>query len=301
MTEKAFNDSSFEEAHESEFEQILSKAVRDVLEGNITPDAFLKLARSRDADAVRYAIRRMADPSLESWEEQILQRIVFQSGVVLQLIADLARKLPGPAEAIARTTLKEAADHHGLHIRTEDAPLVMRALAEVQEMPQSLGTVAFLFALLNADAPQIQSKAAWLIQKADSELRYTWRLVRHPSPRVRANTLEALLDFRDLRAVEYFRSCVEDTHSRVRSVAAVGLCRSGDASGWEILMRLVCSLVIPERRSGVLAVGICGNRGHLCLLEFLARSDRDTRVRQLAVSAAESIHRAESASRNEGS
>ena len=281
------DDSNFEEAHEAEFEQILSKAVRDVLEGNITQDAFLRLARSRDADAVRYAIRRMADPSLELWEEQILQRVVFQSGVVLQLIADLARKFPGPAEAIARATLREAADHHGLHIRTEDAPLVMRALAEVQEMPQTLGTVAFLFALLNADAPQIQSKAAWLIQRADSELRYTWRLVRHPAPRVRANTLEALLDFRDLRPLEYFRSCAADTHSRVRSVAGVGLCRSGDASGWEILMRLVCSPLIPERRSGVWALGMYGNREHLCLLEFLERSDRDQRVRQLAVGATE--------------
>src|SRR5438093_2150488 len=295
------DDSNLEEAHESEFDQIMSKAVRDVLEGNITPDAFLKLARSRDADAVRYAIRRIADPSLELWEEQILQRVVFQSGVVLQVIADLAWKFPGPAEAIARTTLREAADHHGLHIRTEDAPLVMRALAEVQEMPQTLGTVAFLFALLNADAPQIQSKAAWLIQKADSDLQYTWRLVRHPAPRVRANTLEALLYFKDLRAIDHFRSCAADTHSRVRSVAGVGLCRSGDSYGWEILMRLVCSPLIPERRSGVWAVGLCGNRGHLCLLEFLARSDRDTRVRQLAVSAAESIHRAESASRKEGS
>jgi len=294
------HDSNFEEAHEPEFEQIMSKAVRDVLEGNITPDAFLKLARSRDADAVRYAIRRMADPSLESWEEQILQRIVFHSGVVLQLIADLARKLPGPAEAIARTTFRETADHHALHIRTEDAPLVMRALAEVQEMQQTLGTVAFLFALLNADAPQIQSKAAWLIQKADGELRYTWRLVRHPSPRVRANTLEALLDFRDLRALEYFRSCAADTHSRVRSVAGVGLCRSGDASGWEILMRLVCSPLIPYRRSGVWALGMCGNADHLCLLEFLVRSDRDTRVRQLAVGAAEKIRGTDSAPRKEG-
>ena len=70
MTEKAHDDSNFEEAHEPEFEQILSKAVRDVLEGNITPDAFLKLARSRDADAVRYAIRRMADPSLEPWKSK---------------------------------------------------------------------------------------------------------------------------------------------------------------------------------------------------------------------------------------
>ena len=300
MTEKAHDDSNFEEAHEPEFEQILSKAVRDVLEGNITPDAFLKLARSRDADAVRYAIRRMADPSLEPWEEQILQRVVFQSGAVLQLIADLAGKFPGPAEAIARTTLREN-DHPALHIRTEDAPLVMRALAEVQEMKPSLGTVAFLFALLSADAPQIQSKAAWLIQRADSELRYTWRLVRHPAPRVRANTLEALLDVRDLRPLEYFRSCAADTHSRVRSVAGVGLCRSGDASGWEILMRLVCSPLIPERRSGVWALGMCGNPDHLCLLEFLVRSDRDTRVRQLAVGAAEKIRGAEAPPRKEGS
>src|SRR5207249_6944596 len=278
MTEKAHDDSNFEEAHEPEFEQILSKAVRDVLEGNITPDAFLKLARSRDADAVRYAIRRMADPSLELWEEQILQRVVFQSGVVLPVIADLARKFPGPAEAIARTTLREAADHHALHIRTEDAPLVMRALGEVQEMKPSLGTVAFLFALLSADAPQIQSKAAWLIQRADSELRYTWRLVRHPAPRVRANTLEALLDVRDLRPLEYFRSCAADTHSRVRSVAGVGLCRSGDASGGEILMRLVCSPLIPERRSGVWALGMFGIPAHVCLLAFLVRSDPDTPV-----------------------
>jgi len=299
MTEKAHDDSNFE-AHEPEFEQILSKAVRDVLEGNITPDAFLKLARSRDADAVRYAIRRMADPSLEPWEEQILQRVVFQSGAVLQLIADLAGKFPGPAEAIARTTLREN-DHPALHIRTEDAPLVMRALAEVQEMKPSLGTVAFLFALLSADAPQIQSKAAWLIQRADSELRYTWRLVRHPAPRVRANTLEALLDFRDLRPLEYFRSCAADTHSRVRSVAGVGLCRSGDASGWEILMRLVCSPLIPERRSGVWALGMCGNREHLCLLEFLERSDRDQRVRQLAVGATEKIRGTKPAARKASS
>jgi len=46
---------------------------------------------------------------------------------------------------------------------------------------------------------------------------------------------------------------------------------------------------------------MCGTSDHLCLLEFLVRSDRDTRVRQLAVGAAEKIRGAEAPPRKEGS
>jgi len=46
---------------------------------------------------------------------------------------------------------------------------------------------------------------------------------------------------------------------------------------------------------------MCGNREHLCLLEFLERSDRDQRVRQLAVGATEKIRGTKPAARKASS
>ncbi len=275
-----------------EFDRSLSQGVRDVREGCMTVQILLRLARTRDEYAVQYCLRRMADPNLDAWEEQLLARVLQRSEAVQELVSSLANLDPEYTEVLARV-FRHADEGWQtkvpVHLHSPDVSMVLRLLDLLEKTEDCRGLLPLLFALLTLDAPQIQSKAALLIESLDRELAYTRRLLRHPIARVRANTVEALVQRNDSRARDYFRQCTTDPHHRVRVLAAVGLCRAGDPLGWEILTNMIQHPTPIERRSGVWGLGMCGSSQHLRLLDKLEQTDPDPRVRQLAANSRERI------------
>jgi HEAT repeat protein len=234
----------------------------------------------------------MADPNLEAWEEQLLAGILQNSEIVQDFVCGLPKMIPGCAEVLSRVFRQaEQRWEMGLPARppSQDFFPLLRLLSMLGSVEESRGLLPFLIAVLTLDAPKVQSKAALLIQAVDRELAYTRRLLRHPIPGVRANTMEALLRQNDGRAVAFFRRGTTDICSRVRALAAAGLWNAGDSYGLELLMDLICNPNPAERRSGVLALGLCANDDQLVLLDFLERDDPDPRVRQLAQKARKRI------------
>jgi HEAT repeat protein len=234
----------------------------------------------------------MADPNLEAWEEQLLAGILQNCEIVQEFVCGLSKIIPGCAEVLSRVfNQAEQQWEMGLPIRpkSQDFFPLLRLLSMLENAEESRGLLPFLIAMLTFDAPKVQSKAALLIQAMDRELAFTRRLLRHPIPGVRANTMEALLKQNDSRALEYFRRGTTDACIRVRAIAAAGLWNAGDSYGLELLMDFVCNPDTAERRCGVSALGLCATAEHLDLLDFLEREDPDPRVRQLAVKARKRI------------
>jgi len=174
-------------------------------------------------------------------------------------------------------------------LQSEENAVVMHSLELLEVIAESKQIVPLLFGLISSDNPKIQSKAALIIQKLDSEQAYTRRLLQHPDARVRANALQGIVDRANDQGGEFLLQGLADTDHRVRTLAAVGLSRLGDPQGLQTLFRMLRHPKPIERRSAAWGLGVCGNASALPRLEVLARGDPDERVRELAAQACQKI------------
>lgn len=263
-----------------------------VNEGRTPSEVLLRFARSHEHDTVRYCIHRMTEPDLSLLEEMMIARLLQQAALVQQFVGVL---LSLDRQAAQNLALKLKNAERGLDLKiapflqSEDNAVVMHSLELLEVIAESKQIVPLLFGLISSDNPKIQSKAAIIIQKLDSEQAYTRRLLQHPDARVRANALQGIADRANAQGAEFLLQGLTDTDHRVRTLAAVGLSRLGDPQGFQVLLRMLRNPKPIERRSAVWGLGVCGNPAALPRLELVARGDPDERVRELAAQARQKI------------
>ena len=263
-----------------------------VHEGRTPSEVLLRFARSHEHDTVRYCIHRMTEPDLSLLEEMMIARLLQQAGLVQQFVGVL---LSLDRQAAQNLALKLKNAERGLDLKiapflqSEDNAVVMHSLELLEVIAESKQIVPLLFGLISSDDPKIQSKAALIIQKLDSEQAYTRRLLQHPDARVRANALEGIADRANAQGAEFLLQGLTDTDHRVRTLAAVGLSRLGDPQGFQVLLRMLRNPKPIERRSAAWGLGVCGNPAAFPRLELVARGDPDERVRELAAQACQKI------------
>jgi HEAT repeat protein len=275
-----------------DFAQHLRSMMEAVHEGRTPSDVLLRFARSREQDTVHYCIQRMTEPDLSLMEEMMIARLLQQAGLVQQFVGALLSLDPQAAQNLAR---KLQTAERGLDLKiapflqSEDNDVVMHSLELLEVIAESKQIVPLLFGLISSDNPRIQSKAALIIQKLDSEQAYTRRLLQHPEARVRANALQGIADRANVQGGEFLLQGLTDSDHRVRTLAAVGLCRLGDPQGFQTLFRMLRDPKPIERRSAAWGLAVCGNASALPRLEVAARGDPDERVRELAEQACQKI------------
>ncbi len=273
-----------EESRNGGIERLMAEAIRVSDQGRIPADMRVSLARSEE-EVLQYCIRRLSDPNLTRPEEASLVRLLERAGWVQKLLDALLSTAPATAATVAavlQRTERGLDLRLAVHLQSRDSGLVMRSLQLIEVIGKSRQMVPVLFGLLGHDDPRIQSKAALVVEKLDHDFLYTRQLLRHSDARVRANALQAVADRADARIIEFLHQGIGDTDHRVRSLAAVGLCRIGDPQGWQILLKMARNPSVAERRSAAWAMGVCGTIDNLPGLEALACGDADERVRQLA-------------------
>ncbi len=279
-------------AGSANFARELQSMMEAVHEGRTPSEVLLRFARTHEQEAVRYCLQRMTEPDLSLLEEMMIARLLQQSGMVQQFVGALLSLDPQAAQNLARK-LQNA--ERGLDLKiapflqSEDSSVVMHALELLEVIAESKQIVPLLFSLVSSDNPKVQSKAALIIQKLDSEQAYTRRLLQHPEARVRANALQGIADRANAQGTEFLLQGLTDTDHRVRTLAAVGLSRLGDPQGFQVLLRMLRHSKPVERRSAAWGLGVCGNAAALPRLEALARGDPDERVRELAAQACQKI------------
>ncbi len=273
-----------EESPSCDLDRLISEAMRASDQKRIPPELLARLAR-REEEALQYCIRRLSDPDLSRSEEASLTLLLQRTGWLKDLLNALLQADPQVAETVAgvlERTERGLDLKLAVHLQSENTSVVMRSLQLIEVIGKSRQMVPVLFGLLSHDDPRIQSKAALVVEKLDHDFLYTRQLMRHSDARVRANALQAISDRADPRTMEFLRQGAEDGDHRVRSLAAVGLCRIGDPLGWEILFKMIQDPRVSERRSAAWALGRCGTIESLPRLESVLRDDTDERVRVLA-------------------
>jgi hypothetical protein len=253
-------------------------------QGWVPHDLLRSLALS-GGETVEYCIRRMADPDLPASEAACLVRLLQKAEMIPKMVDALLtidRKSARAAVTVLGKTERELDLRLVAHLQSENPGLAMRSLELLEVIDMSKRLVPILFGLLSHKDPKIQSKASLVVQKVDDDYVYTRRLLQHSDARVRANAIQGIADRADERSLVYLRRGAEDPDHRARSQAAVGLCRIGDPAGKQILLRMIQDPNAVERRSATWAMGSCGALEDVLLLEQVARSDQDERVRELA-------------------
>ena len=272
------------DSSQGEFDAELRLAILDALAGRLRHEILGRLAAAHENDTVRFCLRRLADPSLDAAEENLLVGLLMRSRQVNEVLARLSELAAGSAGAFG-ILFKEAGKSFetrlALAVGGEELARLMRALDLVETRIEPDAALPFLLMILGLDVPRLQSKAAVLIAKRDAELIYANRLMRHPVARVRANALEAMLDGGS-RILDLLRLAAADPDSRVRTLAGVGLCRLGEPSGESVLLEAVRSPEPKLRRAGVWGLGMAARHDFEPILERLAADDPDLEVRLLA-------------------
>ncbi len=285
-------DTTSEDAAQPDFAQRLLSTIEAVQQGRATSDVLLRLVRSHEAQTLQYCILRMTDPAISLLEEMLIVRLLQQAGMVQQFIESLLSLDREAAQNLARK-LQNA--ERGLDLKiapflqSEDHSVVMRSLELLEVIGDSKQLVPLLFALVSSDNARIQSKAASVIQKLDTENAFTRRLLQHPDARVRANTLQTIVERQSNQGLEYLQQGLTDPDHRVRTLAAVGLSRLGDPAGMQLLLKMLRHPDSIERKSAAWGLGACGNASAIPRLELMARTDPDERARELAAQACRKI------------
>jgi HEAT repeat protein len=288
MTEPVFERN---ETRKSDLEDLILEAMRAVDERSIPQDLLARLAR-RQKETLQHCIERLADPNVSRWEEASLARLLQRTGWIQKFVDSLLFAPPRTAAAAAgalQRTERGLDVKLSTHLQSDDPGVVMRSLELIEVVGKSKQLVPVLFGLLGHEDPRIQSKAALVVEKLDLDFLYTRQLLRHSDARVRANALQSIADRADPRTAQFLRQGAGDADHRVRSLAAVGLCRLGDQLGWQILSRMIRDPRSVERCSAAWALGRCGTIESLPGLQSIALNDVDQRVRELAVQSIQRI------------
>ncbi len=271
---------------EGGFRRVIAAAVQSVRQGRMPTELLLDLVRERPGETVEYCIKNLADPALNPNDEAMIAQLIHLAGLGNRLVQSLILLERTPAEVVA---LRLAKIVKGLdlkiseHLQSEDSDIVMKALDLLGAVGGSPQLMPHLFSAMQTKAPKIQSKLAFLIQKMDTEHIYTQRLLQHPDPRIRANSLQAIAERNDAKGEDFLRAGISDPDTRVRTLAAVGLARRGNSTGMWVLLKMLRDPNPMERRSAAWGLGACGHSKSRPLLESLSQTDSDTRVRELAV------------------
>ncbi|HYK91766.1 MAG TPA: HEAT repeat domain-containing protein [Acidobacteriota bacterium] len=265
-------------------DRLMAEIFRALDQRRIPEELLLRLARS-EPETLHYCIDRMSDPDMSREEGAALTRILQRTGWIQKLMDALFsvdRETAVRVAAVLQKAERGLDLKLAVHLQSENPGIVMRSLELIEVIGNSRRLVPVLFGLLAHEDPRIQSKAALVVEKMDHDFLYTRQLLRHSDGRVRANALQAIADRADPETVEFLRQGAADVDHRVRSLAAVGLCRIGDPLGWQILSTMIQDSRVAERRSAAWAMGRCGSKETLAGLETVARNDSDERVRALA-------------------
>jgi len=267
------------------FRSTLSAIVTSVHTGVISISKAIALTNSNEKETAAFCFDRLADPTLSRTEAETLLHLL-EPRETATLFVDL---IFGQDEAAAKQVaarLNQATANLQYQVasrlQSPDLKMVMRALGLLELFEPDKVVLPRLFAVVGRNLPGVTVRAALLLQRLDTGSIYTGRLLQHPDPHVRAGVLQAILECKGNKSLEYLRLCNEDPDNRIRSLAALGLHWQGEPSGVKSLLEMARDSNAAVRWSAAWALGICACPEAATLLQLLEQNDPDPRVREQA-------------------
>jgi HEAT repeat protein len=282
------------EGEAAEFSRALAQAQKQFGTGSLPPEIALRLTRTRESEAAQFCLNRLAENSPVQSDLDLVRQLCQIEGAANRLVDLLLRENSSTAKTVALALVKLGTSFQqkfASRLNSDDLAVVANAIDILELLGDNKLIVPALFSLLNRPSSDIRAKAASLIQKLDTRFVYTRRLLRHSDPRVRASTLQSIMGRSEPQVGDYLSLCSADPDSRIRSLAALGLCRRGDPTGKKVLSEMLKDPDPLTRLRAVWALGIEADSEIAPVLETLQRDNPDEQVRKQAAQSLAKIAR----------
>ena len=238
------------------------------------------------------AVRMLATRTGKSPGLQYVAGLVFAGNLLIDPLLDetampiesaisLARNL-AVAEPIldARLMHKLLAGAAG-EVKLIPAPAVLRVFRLAEAISDCSRLTSYLIQFLRHPSPEVCSKAALLIGRANLNLARVRIFLNSNDARVRANAIESLWGQRAPGVESILREAANDSSVRTSINALLALCRYGDMESFEKLSHLATSHDAIRRSGAAWAMGETGDPMFAALLDKLITDD-DPKVRAMA-------------------
>jgi HEAT repeat protein len=277
-----------------DFRATLSMVVANVHSGVLPISKAISLTQSNQKETAAFCFDRLSDPTLSRTEAETLLHLLEPRETAALFAGLMFERDEAAARRVAARINQAAAGVQyqiAAKLQSADTRVVMRALELLEVTEPDRVVLPRLFAVVGRNLPGLTARAALLLQRLDTSSIYTGRLLQHPDARVRAGILQAILESKGAKSLEYLRLCNGDPDNRIRSLAALGLHWQGEPSGIKKLLEMARDPNAAVRWSAVWALGICRCAEAALLVRWLKENDPDERVREQATLAMSRMQR----------
>lgn len=211
----------------------------------------------------------------------LIDPLLDENAMPLDSALSLARNLAAAEPILDARLLCKLLSNAGGEVKAIPAPAALRVLTLTGAISDCSRLTSFLIQFLRHPSPDVRSKAALLLGRANLNLPRVRNFLNSSDARVRANAVESLWGH-DASGVEVIlREAVNDTSARASINALLALCRAGDGEAFDRLCRMAGSQD-PLRRGGAAwAMGESGAPEFAASLDKLAE-DENEKVRAMA-------------------
>jgi hypothetical protein len=255
-------------------------------------NAIRQLQASDPSGFALAAVRLLAAKTEKSPGVQYVAGLLFAGNLLIDPLLDedampldaavsLARNLASAEPILDARLLHKLLANAGGEVRGIKTSAALRALRLVEAISGCARISSYLIQLLRHPSPEVQSKVALLIGRANLNLTRVKKFLSSEDDRLRANTVESLWGHQSSAVREVLRDAVKDSSARASMNALTELCRLGDPEACERITYAATSHDPVERSRGAWAMGECGNPEFAAPLEKLG-ADPDARVRGMA-------------------
>jgi hypothetical protein len=206
--------------HDFNFE--MECAITCFQRGGLSRNSLVLLTRSHEKQTALFCIGKLGNSGNSSAYKAILSDLVRQPQVFRHFAdALLTESEPGKEFCFPTPYRRQAFDRCISALRQDEG-----------------FTFPLLLELQHTDNEEILACISKLAEKLRLDFVYSAFLLLHSPVTVRVAALESMLLQRKADAISYFRLCICDPEPQVRSIAALGLCASGDSHGLRSLIEM---------------------------------------------------------------
>jgi hypothetical protein len=238
------------------------------------------------------AVRMLATRTEKSAGVQYVAGLLFAGNLLIDPLLDeealpldaavsLARNLATAEPILDARLMRKMLANAGGEVRAIKTTAAQRVLCLVEAISDCSRLSSYLIQLMRHPSPEVRSKAALLLGKANLNLNRVKGFLHSEDARLRANAVESLWGHNSPAVHDVLREAAKDSSGRASLNALMALCRHGDRDAFERLRRLAESHDSIQRSGAAWAMGESGDPDFAPALEKLS-TDPDPKVRAMA-------------------
>lgn len=267
-------------------------------------NAIRQLQQSDPSGFALAAVRLLAAKTEKSPGVQYIAGLLFAGNLLIDPLLDeealpldaaisLARNLATAEPVLDARLLRKLLGNAGGEARAIRTSAALRALRLVEAISNCSRLTSYLIQLMRHPSPEVQSKVALLLGRANLNLTRVKNFLNSEDGRMRANVIESLWGYESPAVTDLLRERASDSSARASMNALLALCRQGDREAFDRIAHAAQAYDAVQRSRAAWAMGESGDPEFAAILEKL-EADAEPRVREMAQKARAKLRRPKS-------